>query len=86
MLHRNPSQISLRGISRIIYPKQYPILHSIQRKKILAVRHSLKKECCVFPDISLNPEMTGCLSLKIVDSQMRSTNGDKIFKQTRSLL
>ena len=27
-----------------------------------------------------------CLSLKKVDSQMRSTNGDKIFKQTRSLL
>ena len=25
MLHKNPSQIGLRGILRILYPKKYPI-------------------------------------------------------------
>ena len=47
MLHKNPSQISLRGIFRILYPKKYPIFSKILRKKILAARHSFKKECSV---------------------------------------
>ncbi len=33
MLHKNPSQSSLRGIFRILYPKKYPIFSKILRKK-----------------------------------------------------
>ena len=33
MLHKNPSQISLRGIFRYLYPKKYPIFtESIVKK------------------------------------------------------
>ena len=33
MLHKNPSQISLRGIFRILYPKKYPIFTPMKVKK-----------------------------------------------------